>query len=142
MPNHFHFLIRIKSADELRQAFPKVGTLEKLPGKQFSNLFSSYTQAYNKKYSRMGSLFIKNFKRIKVTDQAYLLRLVRYIHFNPIEAGIKRALEDWPYSSYNSIVTNHPKSLSEEVISWFGDKENFLNFHSPFLKQEFLWQEQ
>ncbi|HEA31502.1 MAG TPA: hypothetical protein ENH91_16170 [Leeuwenhoekiella sp.] len=56
MPNHFHFLVRIKNDV----------SKEKLEGhvsKQFSNLFSSYTQAFNKQQKRKGSLFMKNFKR-------------------------------------------------------------------------------
>ena len=64
MPNHFHLLVRIKDAEALLQTFPKFETLEKLAAsniisKQFANLFSSYTQAFNKKYDRKGSLFQK-----------------------------------------------------------------------------------
>jgi REP element-mobilizing transposase RayT len=66
MPNHFHFLIQIKNEEELKNslqvrspAFPKFQTLEKLTSKQFANLFSSYTQAFNKQQGRRGSLFIK-----------------------------------------------------------------------------------
>ena len=70
MPNHFHFLIRIKNKNEiennLEQAFPEIAVLEKLISKRFSNFFSSYSQAFNKQQGRMGSLFMKNFKRKKV----------------------------------------------------------------------------
>ncbi len=63
MPNHFHLLVKIKNEESLLQTFSKFETLEKLLSKKFSNLFSSYTQAFNKLYQRRGSLFIKNFKR-------------------------------------------------------------------------------
>ena len=108
MPNHFHFLIQIKSQQELTlffnqktslnyndsnnadglKAFPKFKTLEKLISKQFSNFFSCYTQALNKQQNRKGSLFMKNFKRKKVRDTPYLLQLIKYIHYNPIEAKL------------------------------------------------------
>src|SRR5688500_17328403 len=59
MPNHFHFLIRIKPEQEIRsflssgksQAFD----FERSISKQFSNFFSSYTQVFNKQQRRMGS---------------------------------------------------------------------------------------
>lgn len=139
MPNHFHFLIRIKSEEELRQVFPKFETLEKLLSKQFSNLFSSYTQAFNKQQKRMGSLFIKNFKRKRVNERSYLLKLVHYIHHNQKESRLCRNLEDWPHSSYSVLISDEaqaPFLNSNEVFTWFGDRENFIHFHSehPLLK--------
>ena len=87
MPNHFHFLVRIKSEKEIenyfRLTFPKFKTLEnknlsgidyhqnleKLISQQFSNLLNSYAKAFNKQYNRKGSLFMRPFKRIKVTER-------------------------------------------------------------------------
>jgi putative transposase len=132
MPNHFHFLVRIRSENELKAAFPKFKTLEKLPGKSFSNFFSSYTQAFNKQNGRMGSLFMKNFKRIKVTDDTYLKTIVRYIHCNPVESNLALNCNDWPYSSYRPILNGTNSMLnSQEVIDWFDDKTNFEWFHKP-----------
>lgn len=157
MPNHFHFLIRIKTEVELKktfskfkietetfpkfktetETFPKFKTLEKLLSKQFSNFFSSYTQAFNKQQNRMGSLFMKNFKRIKVTEQRYLLNLVRYIHYNPVVSSLTSKPTEWPHSSYFSIIADKPTFLKkEEVIEWFNDKENFMHFHSHFPKMD------
>jgi len=100
MPNNFHFLIRIKSEIKLNKyfkersvvkAFPKFETLERLfnplenkLSKQFSNLFSSYTQAFIKQHNRKGSLFIKIFKREIITDNSYLIKLVHYNPYNPV----------------------------------------------------------
>jgi putative transposase len=139
MPNHYHFLVRIKSENELenyfRLTFPKFETLEKLPiekllSKQFSNLFSSYTQAFNKQQNRMGSLFMKNFKRIKVTDEHYRQKLVHYIHINPLEAQLCNTLEDWKYSSYSALISTTKTQLKrDEVLEWFDDIENFKYVH-------------
>lgn len=133
MPNHFHFLIQIKREEELQalEAFPKFETLEKLLSKQFSNFFSAYTQAFNKHYNRKGSLFIKNFKRKAVRDEAYLKKLVHYIHHNPVEAKLCNHPEDWKHSSYPLLLDNtKPFPERDELIRWFGDLDNFKYCHA------------
>lgn len=138
MPNHFHFLIQIKSEQELElffnqtasKAFPKSKTLEMLLSKQFSNFFSCYTQAFNKQQQRKGSLFMKNFKRKKIDDRAYLLNLIKYIHYNPIEAKLTDELNEWKFSSYASLISKTPTLLKrDELIGWYSDLANFINVH-------------
>lgn len=133
MPNHFHVLVRIKKEEELNtlQAFPKYDSLEKLLSKQFSNFFSSYTQAFNKQHKRKGSLFMKNFKRKAVRDETYLRKLVHYIHYNPVEARLCKHPEDWKHSSY-ALLLDETKPFPErnELIQWFGDAGNFRYCHS------------
>ncbi len=134
MPNHFHFLIRVRDEPSLRAAFPKFGTLEKLPpgflSKQLSNLFSSYTQAFNKMYGRMGSLFMKNFKRSLIMDERYRQNLVLYIHQNPVVAQMVKHLQDWKFSSYSAITSGTNGLVNgAEVIDWFGDREKFICRH-------------
>ncbi len=134
MPNHFHFLVEVKSREELFKAFPKFQTLEKLDpnhlSKQFSNFFSSYTQAFNKLMGRKGSLFMKNFNRKKITDEKYLLKLIHYIHYNPVEAGLAIQPGEWKYSSYTAIVSNKPTLVSRKVVvDLFEDLDNFIYCH-------------
>jgi putative transposase len=146
MPNHFHFLIEIKSEKELidffikekpnlsesfsNPTFPKYQTLEKLTSKQFSNFFSCYTQAFNKQQGRKGSLFMKNFKRKKITTKEYLIKLVHYIHYNPIEASLCKKVSEWNFSSFNSLLSTSTTLLErEKVIDWFDDKDNFIFIH-------------
>ncbi|WP_369824021.1 transposase [Reichenbachiella sp. 5M10] len=104
--------------------------------KQFSNLFSSYTQALNKQLNRKGSLFMKNYKRKKVDDEVYLKKLIHYIHYNPVQAQLVINMEDWKFSSYQAIVSNSPTGiLREEVIAHFDNLENFeyCHKHPPHL---------
>lgn len=138
MPNHFHFLIKIKSEEELANYFSSLDESgrkdtqahEKLISKQFSNFFSSYTQAFNKQQRRMGSLFIKNFKRKHISDQNYLLKMVNYIHLNPVSHGFCESPRDWEFSSYNSLLSVQESGLvNKEVITWFEDRENFIHCH-------------
>lgn len=130
MPNHFHFLIKVKNEAELTETFPKFGTLEKVISKQFANFFSSYTQAFNKQQNRKGSLFMKNFKRKKIKDEKYLRKIVHYIHCNPTEADLCTKPERWKFSSYGAILSDKRTLLKKaEVIDWFEDKENFIYCH-------------
>ncbi|OOG78313.1 transposase [Algoriphagus sp. A40] len=101
MPNHFHLLVGVKPEDQLRKTFPKFETLEKLTSKQFSNFFSSYTQAFNKKYQRRGSLFQKNFKRKPIFDLNQWQETFLYIHLNPIKHGFVDRIDDWKWSSWH-----------------------------------------
>jgi REP element-mobilizing transposase RayT len=78
--------------------------IEKFLSKQFANLFSCYTQSFNRVYHRKGSLFIKNFKREPISDKIYFLNAIVYTHRNPIHHGFREKYEDWEYSSYNDIV--------------------------------------
>ena len=148
MPNHFHFLIKIKEENEIENFFKlkaKTKNLRKktenlrgfqnLVGleisKQFGHFFNSYAKAYNKEHLRIGSLFANRFKRKSITDQKYLLKLVHYIHYNPVNDGYCENIEKWEYSSYNALISKKPTKLKrEEVISWFEDRENFIFYHN------------
>jgi REP element-mobilizing transposase RayT len=153
MPNHFHFLVRVreerKVVDQILNRFSKSGaitktlqgfqTLEGLPrqqaisnflSQQFSHLFNGYSQAFNKQQNRKGKLFIHTFKRKLITDETYMRKLIHYIHYNPIEAGLTQLPEEWKYASYNSIISlTQTKLLRDEVIGYFGDMESFKYCH-------------
>jgi REP element-mobilizing transposase RayT len=147
MPNHFHLLVQIKKETDIilelssKNAKRKYDMLETTSekekfvslyvSKQFSNLFSSYTQAFNKVYNRMGSLFIKNFKRKRINDNNYFLKLIVYIHLNPVTHKFVQKPDDWKYSSYNTILSSKPTFVKrEEVIELYGDVENFKFCHT------------
>lgn len=142
MSNHFHFLARIKPENEIDPKAIEGLKTEKQKellrlnpelfiSKRFSNFFSSYTQAFNKQQNRMGSLFMKNFKRKHITDESYLKNLVRYIHRNPVDAGMCNRPEEWLYSSYASVVGQDSDFVKgDEVLSWFDDMHGFRSFHA------------
>src|SRR5699024_10153317 len=108
--------------------------IPKFISQKFSHLFNGYTQAYNKKYQRRGSLFMTPFKRKFIDSEEYLRKLIRYIHFNPVTAGLCDKLEDWEFSSYKSLLSNKPTLLlREEVLDWFDDRDNFVYTHKKNL---------
>ncbi len=133
MPNHIHFLIRVKSEKEIEKYFGKFETFQKLSfriSKQFANLFSSYTQAYNKVYSRKGSLFIPNFKKKEITSVAHLIKIIHYIHANPVHHGFTKAISQWQWSSHHAFLSQKSSLLKrDEVYEWFGGKDGYEDFH-------------
>ncbi|GGD85119.1 hypothetical protein [Planktosalinus lacus] len=141
MPNHFHFLVRVKKEAVLNEYFKDkieransnlqgFKNLECLISRQFSNFFNAYAKAFNKQHNRKGNLFMHTFKRKVITDENYLRKLIHYIHFNPIKAGLTQRAEEWKYCSYKSIISsNAPTLLKEEVVDYFGDMEHFKYCH-------------
>lgn len=152
LPNHFHIVIRIRKHQVIeklikRDNFSKalnVGIIgnednekiiEKYLSKQFANLFSSYTQSFNKVYKRMGSLFIKNFKRELILDKEYFLNAVIYTHRNPIHHAFCGRYNDWSYTSFSEI--KERKSIVIEVdklLRMFGGDASFVDLHEQSAK--------
>ena len=150
MPNHFHFLLKTKPK-EVFLTFPKFETLEKFSTKeehyqlgkfisrQLGNLFSSYTQSFNKMYDRKGSLFIKNCKHKELKNEKYFNNIVHYIHANPVLHGFVKNIEDWKWSSYQSIISLKKSHLQREtVITWFGDAKQYLTFHQKEIDRRLI----
>lgn len=147
MPNHFHIVVRLKDFEQIETLMVSTAKREseysglenfeqkeyyifQFLSKRFANLFSSYTQSYNLIYNRRGSLFMKNFKRKPIPDDDYFIRLVNYIHRNPVNHGFADKPQDWKYSSYNAIVsTKLTLVCRDEVLEWFGGLGNFMYNH-------------
>lgn len=125
LKNHFHILLRIKDNLEI---------VEEKMHLPFSNLFNAYAKAVNKKYNRDGSLFKERYKRKRITDEKYLINTITYIHLNPIKHGFSDKFQNYPFSSFNSIISDKPTKLKrEETLEIFGGKQNFIDTH--FLKR-------
>ena len=118
-PNHFHFLIFIKE-----------NATESKISKAFSNYFNAYAKSFNKAYNRTGSLFQERFGRKYISDEKYFTEIIFYIHTNSQKHGITEDFTKYHYSSYLSLLSDKPTLLQrKEVIDWFGDKKEFINFH-------------
>jgi REP element-mobilizing transposase RayT len=141
IPNHFHFAVRIKSGDALA-CFKSLDIEDSwFLSKQFANLFSSYTQAFNKQQHRRGSLFIPNFERKELNSEEYFKVLIHYIHNNPVHHGFVSDLRDWKYSSYKSFFSHKSTKLARnEVVEWFGGIDDFLLFHQKKIDTTMLFE--
>jgi putative transposase len=139
LKNHFHFLIKTKTEDELFTFYKKKKKLQdndkllKAPyiiGQEFANMFNGYAQAINSGYKRRGGLFEEPFRRIKVEEEDYFTQLVYYIHRNPQNHKFVKDFKDYPHSSYHSHLSSKPTLLERnEIIEWFGSVEKYVKFH-------------
>jgi putative transposase len=89
MGNHVHLLME---------------TNEIVLSRILQGINQSYTMYFNRKYATVGHLFQGRYKAILCDKDSYLLSLVKYIHENPIRAGIAKTLEAYAWSSHSSYV--------------------------------------
>lgn len=89
MENHYHLLLETPR-ENLSQIMHHIN--------------GAYTTYYNVKTSRSGHLFQGRYRSILVEKDAYCLELSRYIHLNPVRAGMVKNVEDYPWSSYLSYI--------------------------------------
>jgi REP element-mobilizing transposase RayT len=85
MSNHFHLYLRT----------PQPNLSAGMHG-----LNSGHASAFNRRYGRGGALFQGRFKAVLVEDESHDLELTRYIHLNPVRAGIEQRPEHYDWSSY------------------------------------------
>jgi len=110
--------------------------IEKFLSKQFANLFSCYTQSFNKLYHRMGSLFIKNFKREPIVDKNHFHTVVMYTHRNPIHHGFTKSYNEYSYTSYNEIMDSKSETIEiTKLMKIFGGRENLIEKHRIYLEE-------
>lgn len=92
IPNHFHLLVRTGNRDI------SFGMRKLLTG---------YVVNFNRRHKRYGHLFQNRYKSIVCENDPYLLELTRYIHLNPLRAGLVDDLEGltiYPWSGHSVIM--------------------------------------
>lgn len=97
----------------------------------------SYSLYFNKKYERIGHLFENRFRSKIVEDRSYLKNLVRYIHKNPENAGLKQ----YEWTSYNEYLYNEKMINKNVVLNCFGNTfpeaiNNFKSFHENYYRYQ------
>ena len=118
MTNHFHLLVEMPLSDL---------------SEFMRNLTSEYAARFNQKYQRKGHLFMQRFKSEPVENEAYFITVVRYIHQNPVKAGISRTCE-YRWSSYREYAHGERKLCSTAlVISMFGGVSWLILYHNELV---------
>lgn len=109
MPNHFHLLVYQADQEAMQKLMRGVCT--------------SYTRYFNKKYNRVGHLFQDIYKASRISSDAYLLHISRYIHLNPEDYA------NWSYSSLGYYLGNKSGEWidPEQILSLFED-ESYQEF--------------
>jgi putative transposase len=96
----------------------------------------TYTQYFNKKYGKVGHLFQGRYKSYLCDRDEYLLSLVRYIHLNPVRAGLVKGLDEYKWSSHKDYLNGNKGFIEiEKVLRLFSERpflarrlyEDFVN---------------
>lgn len=130
MDNHYHLLVETRDAN-----------LSSI----MHHINASYTIYFNRKRKRYGHLFQGRYKAILVDKDSYAVELSRYIHLNPVRAGVKEKLTDSLTSSLNAYL--HPRKkpdylTTEFILSYFGKTEpaqvrRYRSFVMDAVEEEF-----
>ncbi len=152
--NHFHLAIRIKSKTEILSHLESLqtqdmstterdflyddleqGDVHVLVARQFSRVFNSYTQAFNKRYSREGHLFHAPFKRSSIRSESSLISTIHYIHLNSKTHGVFPDFKLDKWHSYDTILKDkrdcifHNLVNAQATVALFESRAEFIRSH-------------
>ena len=122
MKNHVHLLIQ-ENGEELSLIIKRMA--------------SKYVYWYNAKYNRIGHLYQDRYRSEPVEDDVYFMTVLRYIHQNPVKAGITKNIEDYKFSSYNEYLHDNnivDTSFALEMM----DINDFVEFHKYYTDEKYL----
>lgn len=133
MPNHFHLILRQISENGIVKFMQKVGT--------------GYTMFFNEKYDRVGGLFQGRFKAVLVDRDEYLIHLLNYIHFNPLDLNYEGStlinsmgkLKKYRWGSFLDYIgeKNFPSVTSRQfLLDFFGSEEKYKKEAEEWLKEK------
>jgi putative transposase len=86
MPNHFHLVL----------GQPSGGSIERL----MNSVACSIAKHVNAKYGEVGHLFQGRYRYSRINSDESLIRVVKYLHLNPVAAKLVRHPLEWPYSDF------------------------------------------
>lgn len=131
LPNHFHLLLRSEDVHLSRA---------------MRSLMTGYAVTFNRRHRRNGHLFQNRYKSVICEDEPYLLELVRYIHLNPLTAGLVKTLSEldaYPWSGHVVLMGQRKNGWQEtgEILGHFSDKRvqaqrNYRRFMEQGIRQE------
>ena len=125
LPNHFHLLCKTKS-------HPLAASMRKV--------LTGYVVNFNKRHGRQGHLFQNRYKSIVCQEDAYLTELVRYIHLNPLRAGLVKDLTElstFPWSGHSALVGQIERAWQDTsyILSFFGRTPGNRKRYQTFVAQ-------
>jgi REP element-mobilizing transposase RayT len=113
MSNHYHLLMETPA-----------GNLSQI----MRHINGAYTTYFNVKRKRAGHLFQGRYKAILIDADSYATELSRYIHLNPVRAGMVERPEEYPWSSYRSYIGKNrvPEwQKTEFILGYFSSGPSF-----------------
>ncbi len=113
MTNHVHLLLKTEAPT----------------GDIVKRIAVGYAQYHNIKNGRTGHLFQNRFKSEVVETDKYFLTVLRYIHQNPLKAGMVQDIKQYRWSSYHEYFSKDNLIVDKEfVFDYFKDLEGFIEF--------------
>ena len=105
-----------------------------LISEQWRKLFLSYSKSINIQQKRHGSLFQKPFRR-KLISPGDLKNLIQYIHRNPVHHGYVERAQDYPWSSYSSLLDQDSRAVNDinAVLSLYEGQPEFVELHDQYI---------
>jgi putative transposase len=124
MTNHVHMLLK-EGKEEIGNSIRRIAV--------------GYAQYHNCNHGRIGHLFQNRYKSEPVNDDKYLLAVSRYIHQNPLKAGIVKNITDYKWSSYNDYLLNR-KTITDKYIleGYFVNTESFIEYNNQKNNDNYL----
>ena len=115
MPNHVHLLVE---------------SSEQPLAKFMQGLQQSYSQYFNKRHGKSGHVFEGRYKAIICQKDPYLLELIRYIHLNPVRAGIVKSPERYRYSGDYAYLQGRANEIIDpaKALSMLGGTQAYRRF--------------
>jgi putative transposase len=122
MPNHVHLLVE---------------SSEQPLAKFMQGLQQSYSQYFNLRHRKTGHVFEGRYKAILCQKDQYLLQLIRYIHLNPVRAGMVRSPERYRYSGDHVYLQGKATETIDPatVLSMLGGKQAYRRFVQDGLRE-------
>ncbi|MFZ3588983.1 transposase [Bacillus sp. DJP31] len=121
MDNHIHLLMR-ESDESISNVIKRIS--------------SSYVYWYNLKYDRCGHLFQERFKSENVETKTYFMNVLRYIHQNPLKAGLTRNVFESKWTSLNEYFGNINIVDTDLGLKQFSpDKETAITLFNHFMTE-------
>ena len=122
MSNHVHIVLKEKNCGDISLIMKRILT--------------KYARWYNTKYGRSGALIANRYKSVPVEIDEYFLNLIRYIHQNPIKAGIVDKIENYPYSSFIEYINKANLADTNFLLEMISIEE-FVEYHKELENMKF-----
>lgn len=142
MPNHFHLLLRLVDPDG-RLERPKGVSRDFSPIPEFTKrLLITFAHKFNFRHNREGAVFQGRTKVKQVTSDPYVVQVARYIHLNPVVAGLTKTPDQWVYSDFNAYYSlrslrNFSVTKPEFILNYFGgNAKNYVEFVNAGYEEE------
>lgn len=107
MNNHAHLLLNINEVENMIKYMHRINGI--------------YAQYYNKKENRVGVVFRNRYISEPIYNDNYLMKCIKYIHMNPVKAGMVKKCDEYEYSSYNQYFMNNNIEKLQILRKIFGN---------------------